>query len=105
MGNDNKDRDLRLKPFHVGNHQDHRYMINIEIHREEGIDVPEGVDVKFLENTEKVIHVVLPSPPPLDGELSDTELQPVAGGDTYIPLNGVYEQITQNWVKRAYSAE
>ena len=24
------DKDMRLKPFHLGNHQDHRYMINIE---------------------------------------------------------------------------
>ena len=28
--NESMDRGLRLKPFHVGNHQDHRYMVNIE---------------------------------------------------------------------------
>ncbi len=52
--------------------------------KEAGIDVPEGVEIRFLENTEKVIHVVLPSLPPLDGELSGIELDAVAGG-VYVP--------------------
>ncbi|MBT3255639.1 MAG: NHLP leader peptide family natural product precursor [Deltaproteobacteria bacterium] len=52
---------------------------------EAGIDVPEGVDIKFHENTGKVVHVVLPSPPSMDGELSHTELDAVAGGDLLIP--------------------
>ncbi|MBT3255637.1 MAG: hypothetical protein HN366_04135 [Deltaproteobacteria bacterium] len=34
---------------------------------EAGIDVPEDVDIKFHENTGKVLHVVLPSPPPWMG--------------------------------------
>jgi nitrile hydratase alpha subunit len=55
--------------------------------KEAGINVPEGVDVKFLENSEKVVHVVLPSPPPLDGELSGIELEAVVGGDILIPLD------------------
>ncbi|MCP4575482.1 MAG: hypothetical protein GY846_04270 [Deltaproteobacteria bacterium] len=52
---------------------------------EAGIDVPEGVGIKFHENTGKVLHVVLPSPPPMDGELSHTELDAVAGGGTFLP--------------------
>jgi len=53
--------------------------------KEAGIDVPEGVDIQFHENTEKVVHAVLPSPPPVDGELSHTELEAVAGGSVFLP--------------------
>jgi hypothetical protein len=44
----------------------------------EGIDVPAGMAVTVLENTDKQFHLVLP-PVPTDG-LSDEALDAVAGG-------------------------
>ncbi len=44
----------------------------------EGIDVPAGMAVTVLENTDKQFHLVLP-PVPYD-ELSDEALEAVAGG-------------------------
>ena len=44
----------------------------------EGIDVPAGMKVTVVENTDKLFHLVLP-PAPTD-ELSDKELDAVAGG-------------------------
>ena len=44
----------------------------------EGIDVPAGVTVTVLENTDKQFHLVLPPVP--TGELSDESLEAVAGG-------------------------
>ena len=43
----------------------------------EGVDVPSGVSVKVLENSDKVFHLVIP-PKPTD--LSDEDLDKVAGG-------------------------
>jgi hypothetical protein len=51
----------------------------------EGIDVPAGMAVTVVENTDKHFHLVLP-PAPTD-ELSDEALDAVAGGlldDSYI---------------------
>ena len=44
----------------------------------EGIDVPAGITVTVLENTDKQFHLVLPHQP--TGELSDEALEAVAGG-------------------------
>ncbi len=44
----------------------------------EGIDVPAGMAVAVVENTDKLFHLVLP-PVPTD-ELSDEALNAVAGG-------------------------
>jgi len=44
----------------------------------EGIDVPAGIKVTVLENTDKQFHLVLPHQP--TGELSDEALDGVAGG-------------------------
>ncbi len=47
----------------------------------EGIDVPAGMAVTVLENTDKQFHLVLP-PVPSD-ELSDEALDGVSGGGKY----------------------
>jgi hypothetical protein len=47
---------------------------------EQGIPVPPGVEVRAVENTDRVLYLTLP-PGPSD-ELSDEQLDAVAGGDT-----------------------
>lgn len=44
----------------------------------EGVELPAGLSVKVLENTDKVFHLVIPPKPT---ELSDQDLDKVAGGD------------------------
>jgi hypothetical protein len=43
----------------------------------EGITLPDGLSVKALENTDKVLHVLIPAKP---ADLSDEDLDTVAGG-------------------------
>src|SRR5262249_17491172 len=47
--------------------------------KEHGLIVPAGVTVKVVENTDKLIHLTLPQPPSAV-ELTEEELQAVAGG-------------------------
>ena len=42
-----------------------------------GLDVPPGVTVKALENTDKTLHLVIPAKP---ADLSDEQLDDVAAG-------------------------
>ena len=48
----------------------------------QGAEVPAGLTVKAVENTEKVFHLVIPAKPT---DLSDEDLDKVAGG-TYCVL-------------------
>jgi hypothetical protein len=54
----------------------------------EGIKAPEGKKFAVVEDTDDVLHVVLPARPT---ELSDDELDSVAGGMSYIPPCGTRE--------------
>lgn len=46
-----------------------------------GMDLPSGLDVKVVENTDKVMYLTLPpNPKALGGELSDNQLDAVSGG-------------------------
>lgn len=47
--------------------------------KQEGIEIPEGIQLKVVENTDKVFHFVLP-PKPSSEELSDDQLDDAAGG-------------------------
>ena len=47
---------------------------------EHGMDVPEGMNVNVVENTDNTVHVTLPPAPVEHGELSDDELANAAGG-------------------------
>jgi len=49
----------------------------------EGIEIPTGYTIRVLENTDKVINYVLPPNP--NAELSDSELESVAGGKAALP--------------------
>ena len=51
----------------------------VAVLKENGLLVPSGVTLKVVENTDKVIHLVLP-PRPSPAELSEEELRRVAGG-------------------------
>jgi hypothetical protein len=58
--------------------------------KQEGIAVPEGVQVKAVENTAKLFHLVLP-PKPAGEELSETQLDTAAGGLMEACINCGYE--------------
>ena len=47
---------------------------------EHGMDVPEGMNVNVVENTDNTVHVTLPAAPTANGDLSDEELENAAGG-------------------------
>jgi len=46
---------------------------------EHGVEVPAGVQVRVVENTDRATYFVLPRQP-FDGELSDEQLQHAPGG-------------------------
>jgi mersacidin/lichenicidin family type 2 lantibiotic len=44
------------------------------------MDVPDGMDVKVVENADNCVHITMPAPPTGSNELSDEELSNAAGG-------------------------
>lgn len=57
------------------------------VEQELGTQLPEGVEVRVVEESAQSIYLVLPSASPLvgeDGELSDQELEAVAGGGSWM---------------------
>ena len=53
------------------------------------MDVPDGMDVKVVENADNCVHITMPAPPTGHLELSDEELSKAAGGglgDCYLCL-------------------
>ena len=48
--------------------------------KEHGLDVPDNMDVKVVENADDCVHITLPAPPEDHGDLSDAELGHAAGG-------------------------
>jgi hypothetical protein len=46
----------------------------------EGIILPEGVDIKVLEESISSFYLIIPTPPSSSGELSEADLESVAGG-------------------------
>jgi hypothetical protein len=53
---------------------------------EHGMDVPEGMNVNVVENTDNTVHVTLPAAPVGSAELSDEELEDAAGGCLYLGM-------------------
>ena len=47
---------------------------------EHGMDVPDGMDVKVVENADNCVHITMPAPPAGHLTLSDEELSNAAGG-------------------------
>lgn len=48
--------------------------------KDAGIDIPPDINLKVVENTSSIRHIVLPAPPP-EGELAEEDLERVAGGN------------------------
>ena len=48
--------------------------------KDHGLDVPDGIDVKVVENADDCVHITLPAPPTGGMDLSDDELSNAAGG-------------------------
>ncbi len=44
------------------------------------MDVPDGMDVKVVENADNCVHITMPADPTGSNELSDEELSNAAGG-------------------------
>ena len=55
---------------------------------EYGMDVPDGIDVNVVENSDNCVHITMPAAPAGDGELSDEELGNVAGGSKHSVCHG-----------------
>ena len=49
---------------------------------EYGMDVPDGMDVNVVENSDNTVHITMPMAPDGHHELSDEELSAAAGGTT-----------------------
>lgn len=54
------------------------------IYRQFGIEVPESIDVKVIQETADTVYVVLPHCVAQGEELSDADLESVAGGHTIV---------------------
>jgi hypothetical protein len=58
------------------------------LEREVGGRLPEGIEIKVVEETPDTLYLVLPARPSPDVELSEAELDRVAGGDTTSTCSG-----------------
>ena len=54
---------------------------------EHGMDVPEGMNVNVVENSDTTVHITLPMAPEGHHKLSDAELSAAAGGTAYTLLD------------------
>ena len=54
--------------------------------------VPDGMDVKVVENADNCVHITMPAPPSGSMELSDEELSNAAGGNTCLCSDAVARQ-------------
>ena len=52
--------------------------------KEHGLDIPDNLDVKVVENADDCVHITLPAPPAGHGNLSDEELSNAAGGTPFL---------------------
>jgi len=52
--------------------------------KEHGLELPEGIQIKVLEDSDKVVHLTIPLEPRSE-ELSEADLKQVAGGISPLP--------------------
>ena len=50
---------------------------------EYGLPVPDGIDVKVVENADDCVHITMPAPPAVHMDLSDADLSNAAGGTLF----------------------
>ena len=55
---------------------------------EYGMDVPDGIDVNVVENTDNTVHITMPQAPTGAADLSDEELAGAAGAGSLISCYG-----------------
>lgn len=55
--------------------------------KEEGVQIPQGLTMRVVENTDSVLYLVLPKPPLHSDELSQEQVDKVAAGAAH-PCNG-----------------
>lgn len=55
----------------------------VQVLKEHGIDVRDGVEVRVVENTKDVVHIVLPARP--EQELTEEQLEGLSGGMCLMP--------------------
>ena len=65
------------------------------------MDVPDGMDVKVVENADNCVHITMPADPTGSKELSDEELSNAAGGFENQPAVILQHgtELTQQWAK------
>jgi mersacidin/lichenicidin family type 2 lantibiotic len=51
------------------------------------MDVPDGIDVNVVENSDNTVHITMPAAPTGAAELSDEELSNAAGGTLLTDCN------------------
>ena len=69
--------------------------------KENGLNIPEGMGFKVLENTEKLSHIIIPLKP--SQELSDEQLDKAAGGSSCDSTAGTIGSICIATAGTAYS--
>ena len=63
------------------------------ISKEFGVNLPDNVNVKVVEEDAKNLYMILPMNPKIEGELSDEQLEAVAGGACMV-LGGIAIGVT-----------
>ena len=53
-----------------------------QVLKEHGLEVPDNMSVKVVENADDCVYITLPAPPSGHMDLSDHELSNAAGGDS-----------------------
>ena len=64
---------------------------------EHGIDVPDGIDVNVVENSDNTVHITMPTAPAGVGDLTNEELASTAGGGGLCKCNqcdALYSRVT-----------
>ena len=64
---------------------------------EYGMDVPDGIDVNVVENSDNTVHITMPMAPASASELSDEELANAAGGAKQL----IMLSHSANWCKES----
>lgn len=79
-------RDQKLAPIYAKAWKDPKFLAELKrdpkgvLKKEFGVDLPGGVSIEVREETPQKLYLVLPPVPEVAGQLSDEQLEAVAGG-------------------------